>query len=371
MSRLASKSHIFSNNMFNKKSALKVVTYSTNVNWKDLPWDTLAKECDEEQVVALETARASRLQAYNNFIQSKVEEWEALNPEAPFEGNFSEQHPFPELSRAEQFRVRQEANKQCVTSFLERIAFKSYAMNVLPQIIEHVASFGVSRGKLVLETVSGGEYDPKLAELSLKEGNTDNLISGVCLYKKYFTRSDQDRGLYNFLTHDVRSNYLDVQYKHPGKTYCSLVPLILYAFKLKHAVPYRHWHRPDVRGLVNQALADAMLCDNVPELSKDEILEARNTALTIKSGAGMGKMRNPSNTYKLYGSHAFYKLPSLVGVMLAQIWCAHPSNRTKYMVLDPKNWDNIPAPLIAEEVTIAQVPWDIKGTGVIDNDAPW
>lgn len=36
--------------------------------------------------------------------------------------------------------------------------------------------------------------------------------------------------------------------------------------------------------------------------------------------------------------------------MLAQIWVAHPDNRTKYMVLDPLNWDRVPPALIQVEV---------------------
>ena len=49
--------------------------------------------------------------------------------------------------------------------------------------------------------------------------------------------------------------------------------------------------------------------------------------------------------------------------MLCQIWLAHPQHRTEYMILDPNNWDTIPAPLIETDLikttTSSDVPWDI------------
>jgi hypothetical protein len=59
----------------------------------------------------------------------------------------------------------------------------------------------------------------------------------------------------------------------------------------------------------------------------------------------------------LYGvTHPEFRiLPELAQVMLAQIWCAHPENRTKYMILDFKNWDQMPEPLITTEIFISPV----------------
>jgi hypothetical protein len=56
--------------------------------------------------------------------------------------------------------------------------------------------------------------------------------------------------------------------------------------------------------------------------------------------------------------------------MLSQIWVAHPENRTKYMVLDPLNWDRVPPPLI--ETDIFQKPvYEISVAVDTDNDLPW
>jgi hypothetical protein len=41
-----------------------------------------------------------------------------------------------------------------------------------------------------------------------------------------------------------------------------------------------------------------------------------------------------------------HSLPKLVQIMVCQTWCAHPNNRTQYMVLNPLDWDNLPEPLI-------------------------
>jgi hypothetical protein len=46
----------------------------------------------------------------------------------------------------------------------------------------------------------------------------------------------------------------------------------------------------------------------------------------------------------------FKDTPDLAQVMLTQIWCAHPENRTKYMILCTHAWDHIPAPLISNNI---------------------
>lgn len=68
---------------------------------------------------------------------------------------------------------------------------------------------------------------------------------------------------------------------------------------------------------------------------------------------------------------ALDKAPKLVGTMLTQIWVAHPSLRTEYMVLDPNDWDWMPPPLVTTEVFkpetkpvatsnyVSDVPWDV------------
>jgi hypothetical protein len=105
-----------------------------------------------------------------------------------------------------------------------------------------------------------------------------------------------------------------------------------------------------------------MLCE-VPEMTREEILQARTQGLTYKTGSKAGTQRSPLSTFKLYDTTGtkLHKVPELAQTMIAQIWCAHPSNRTKYMVLDPENWDAIPAPLISSDIFGSKPSNDISG----------
>jgi hypothetical protein len=43
-------------------------------------------------------------------------------------------------------------------------------------------------------------------------------------------------------------------------------------------------------------------------------------------------------------------LPKLTQTILTQCWLAHPESRTPYMILDLENWDNMPKPLVSNEI---------------------
>jgi hypothetical protein len=116
-----------------------------------------------------------------------------------------------------------------------------------------------------------------------------------------------------------------------------------------------------------------MLCDP-PQISREELLEIREMGLVYRTGVKAGDPRNPATTYKLYGvqSTAVGGLPELAQTMLTQIWCAHPVNRTKFMVLDPHNWDNIPAPLVSENIFQPATPANTnKYRNDTATDLPW
>jgi hypothetical protein len=147
-----------------------------------------------------------------------------------------------------------------------------------------------------------------------------------------------------------RSSYLKTQYKFPHREYCALVPLILYAHKLIHQIPYSAWSKDTIHFIVNSDLSDAMLC-KVPSISKDELISIRTAGLVTASG----QTKSPVSTHMLFGKEqaasVIGDLPKLAKVMLTQIWCAHPENRSRYMVLNPKNWDNMPPHLVETDVT--------------------
>jgi hypothetical protein len=64
-------------------------------------------------------------------------------------------------------------------------------------------------------------------------------------------------------------------------------------------------------------------------------------------------------------------VPKLTGTMLCQIWVAHPSLRTEYMVLDPVDWDYMPEPLVSPEIFITNKAGKSTLTYDASSDLPW
>lgn len=309
-------------------STIKPTTITKD--WRSVPWAALHKNVEDELEVVLATAEQEFDDKFEQFLLAEEERIVALNPEGgAYEGNIRDQYTRGKLPG--KYRLIRETTNDVVAAFLERHQFGTMAMAMLPEIIKFISTFK-------LTTVEGETYD----------GNNGK-ISGGAFIKQVFSDSTM-QGLYDFLMFDTRSKYLDTQYKAPSKSYCALVPLILYAFKLHRNVPYSHWDREDIPGVVNQQLSDAMLY--VPEVpfTKDDIMLSREIGLKVKTGTKAGQDRSPVFTFKLYGQHPLSIAPSYAQVMYSQIWCAHPSNRTKYMVLDPSNWDSIPPNLVPEAV---------------------
>lgn len=134
-----------------------------------------------------------------------------------------------------------------------------------------------------------------------------------------------------------RSILISSQTSPTMRNYCNLVPLVLYAFKLYHKIPYSSWH--SLRHIVEPNLLAAMYTSK-PNVSTELILELREEALKGKS---------PESTFVLLppAGSKLYTIPVLSRIMLCQTWCAHPSNRTENMILNFTDWDNMPEPLIS------------------------
>lgn len=164
-------------------------------------------------------------------------------------------------------------------------------------------------------------------------------------------KSEWDKGLYWFLMSNKRP--ITKQYLHTQ--YCSLTPIILSAFKTMNGIQYKEWS--NLEYVVNPSLLEAMGA-TVPEYSKEELIEFRNLGLTTQSGKDAGIQKSAISTYGIYGLSkqledgrcGLGSLPQLTRIMLLQTWCAHPSVRSKYSILDPNDWDNMPDPLIEEDV---------------------
>jgi hypothetical protein len=178
--------------------------------------------------------------------------------------------------------------------------------------------------------------------------------SAKTLYLEHIKNNPPLKALWLLLRHPKRSVLLEKQTDLKFRNYSSLVPIIMSAFKRFNNIQYSEWDPTEIFGITDSNLSSAMLFKDIPDFSRQELLEKRGEALLIKSGTKAGEARNPVTTYSLYLNEesGLTKVPALARIMLFQCWCAHPLNRTQYMVLDPLNWDNIPEPLISTEVLL-------------------
>lgn len=342
--------------VYKKPSKVKVFSGS----WRDVPWAELYKECARVQQEAVATAQEANLQRYTDWIEEKRQELQALDPESgSYEGDLGERYPFKKISADKLVRIKVLASTKTCEDFVVVNSIKSFAPQLLTEIVKHISTYKLS-------TVDGEAYDPKRLET---DNSSSAEISSARLYRSVFT-DDTMQGLYQFLMMDTRSSYLDKQYTAPNKSWCALVPLVMSAFKIHHNVPYAHWNQRELVGIVQPKLYDAMCCET-PVFSKTELLEARQEGLMTKTGPNAGKLRNPVYTHKLWGVRAFENIPEYAQTMLTQIWCAHPNNRTRYMILDPDNWDKIPEPLITTDVLVPKISWDSIQHTTDTDDLPW
>jgi len=250
-----------------------------------------------------------------------------------FEGNFSDSNPMPAINKywledkmdaAGQLGVR--------TDFVDMYGLIEYPQVFMPQIITLLAGMPLKR-------------------------NENGLISGLRFRNENFT-TDALKGLYRFLMLDARSSYLKTQYKGTNKEYCALVPLVLYAHKLVHGVNYSEWDPGQIGFVINPQLTEAMCYEHEP-FTSDQLLHERHEGLTVRSGANEGTQWSPVWKHRLSGPQLkegiLKDTPYLAQVMLTQIWCAHPDNRSAYMILDPMNWDKVPVTLVSKEVIAPKI----------------
>lgn len=324
---------------FQKKlSKLNTKTYCSDLG--SIPWDEAARIYKEAADLQEANTLAALKDKYDRNYSRERERLEAefSTSEASYEGDVDLSYNVPTLDSIQLRSIRAKAgNAALEEQFIKAYQLKSWGIALLDQI---VAEF--SKHKL---------------------NDTNGLINGMQYLKDNLDpKSERDIGIYRFLMMDGRSSYLDKMGSGPSKKYCTLVPLILYAHKLYHNVDYSRWDRETLHFVVNNNLCEAMLTE-VPEISNERLLELRDIGL-IRAGV----KRNPATTYSLYrlADTELKDCGSLLKIMLLQTWAAHPSNRTKYMVLDPMNWDRMPTPLIntniitqpAVQITRVTSPWD-------------
>jgi len=240
-------------------------------------------------------------------------------------------------------------------------AFNSW---MLPQILAHYGSW-----KLIYKD---GKVDP-------------NLTAKANISTPWHV------GLWKVCTRLKRGSLVKSQSDPEFASYSALVPLILAGAKRYQGIKYTQWNVDHSCRLISQDLLDALFwVPPTPKivaqdqtilecgkpyygLGSEELLELREQGLTIRSGKREGQVQKATSTWRLngLGGTVLQGAPALVTTMLAQIWCAHPSLRTQYMILDPNDWDAMPEPLIAETVFVEPLkPAKVKAEKAY-YDLPW
>lgn len=184
-------------------------------------------------------------------------------------------------------------------------------------------------------------------------------------------------GLWRVSTQLKRGSLVKMQSRPEYANYSALVPLILCAQKKYNGVPYSQWDLQESCPLIDEPLLEAMLWrdDSVYGLGSERVLEIRTQGLTIKSGDKMGQVQKPTSQWCLKGikDTEYASVPALAATMLSQIWVAHPTLRSEYMVLDPYNWDRMPPPLVTTEIFKQPDPKSPQKRKAVDSGdyLPW
>lgn len=315
--------------MINFKSKSKLNTRIINGSLASIPWEEAYRIYENAAALALANYKDAREAHYRDQYEKELTRrnllQESLNPEAgSYEGDFNLEYSPPPLSAVEIREVRQKGGEEALLEyFIKPYQLKSFGMRVMEEILVVYKNHKLNKAGPG-GTICGKQY----------------------LLDNFNPKDEKSLGIYRFLQFNQRSAWLGGSATKEGKRFNNLVPLILFAHKLYNNTPYSSWSRETLHYVVNSQLAEAMLLEP-PQLSVERKLELRDLGLMAK-----GERRSAQTTYMLYGlkNTEVGELNNLSKAMLLQTWCAHPTNRTKYMVLDPQNWDEMPTPLVSPDI---------------------
>lgn len=177
-----------------------------------------------------------------------------------------------------------------------------------------------------------------------------------CLKTIHQNCTDQKSRSFYMLSRVKRSLLLATQTKSPE--YATLTPLILMGQKRMKGVNYEAWRSAtNLQWIVEPRLLEAILLDDadlemVGSLGSDRLLEIQTQGLTTKTGKTAGSRKPAKSTWSLSGIQGteIGHLPKLTQTILTQCWLAHPELRTPYMILDLHNWDQMPKPLVSNDI---------------------
>lgn len=272
---------------------------------------------------------------------ARIIEAEYEGREDSYEGNVEEDYPFqgPDPSYVQD--EKDKAKKAAFALWAEKHDLPGHFSWLMPQLTSLIA-----------------KLDP---------------CGGNCKeYVQHFGKDDYHKGIWTLAKHPVRGDLVPKQYSAEGRNYSALVPLLLMPHKKFNNFNYNNWNNEGLANLVDSNLYSAMTLKFDHDMKPAEILQIREKALTYLSGKQIGQVRNAQTSHKVYSlSGELRKLPWLAQVMLFQIWCAHPVNRTDLMILDWKDWDNVPEPLITKEIGSKPTVATTWKTTVADDKMPW
>lgn len=159
-----------------------------------------------------------------------------------------------------------------------------------------------------------------------------------------------------------RSTLVKNQTQQPD--YAQFTPLVLLGFKRMQGFQYEQFRElSGLEWLLEPDLYEALVLEEIPNLSRNRLLEIRQQGLAYKTGPKQGTHRNPESTWQLYAIQdtELGGYPKLTQTMLTQCWLAHPKYRRQTMILDLNNWDNVPEPLIevplVKQPSTSSLPW--------------
>lgn len=181
-----------------------------------------------------------------------------------------------------------------------------------------------------------------------KVGNKYNLAATLG------SMQDADRALYFLTLSPARSQIAGSR----NLEYSSLVPLVLAGYKKYSNINYLDWDWESIKLGFSKPLHSCISINmqeyisslneyiDSEDLGIEKIEEYRDSAylelmrlLRPRVNSGTGYNISVTNT-------PLAKTPQLLKYIELQAWAAHPSNRNKYMILDIRNLDNFPEPLV-------------------------
>jgi hypothetical protein len=154
--------------------------------------------------------------------------------------------------------------------------------------------------------------------------------------------------------------------------------MILAGLKSSQGITYNSWREvPDLKYVLEPDMLAAVDLDDTDvealySLGSERLLQIRNQGLTVKSGKTAGSVKNPETTWNLTGIQdtEIGSFPKLTQSIICQIWLAHPKNRRMNMILDFRDWDNMPEPLVSQELFVCE-PKAAPKPKINYNDLPW